>query len=214
MIVFLEHVVGLVLLLPFLPKAVSEIKSFTRRDWLISACIALVASVLGTLLFTTALSKSFGLHDFTTPIFLQKFQPIFAILLAVIFLGEHLLRRFYLGLVFALVGSYLVTFGDTLVDISLDGKFLILILSVGAALAWGSGTVLGRAMSTRASFSTLTIVRFALAIPIALIVMSVLDPSSWTIIFSSLTTQISVGSADHFVTMPLILGFVLIGLFT
>jgi len=171
MIVLLEHVIGFVLLMPFFPRAIQEVKKFSKRDWFISLAIALVASVLGTLLFTTALEKSFGLYDFTTPIFLQKFQPIFAIILAVVFLGEHLSKRFYIGFALAILGSYLVTFGSQSVDLSLSGKMLILILSLGAALAWGSGTVLGRSMTTRASFGTLTVVRFALAIPIALVVM-------------------------------------------
>lgn len=86
MIVFLEHLIGFFLLTPFLPRAFHEARSFKKRDWTISILIAVVASVLGTLLFTTALEKSFGVYDFTTPIFLQKFQPIFAIFLAVTFL--------------------------------------------------------------------------------------------------------------------------------
>ena len=59
------------------------------------------ASALATLLFTQA----FRLGDPITPQVLQKLQPLIAVLLATVILGERLRPRFALFLVPGLVGA-------------------------------------------------------------------------------------------------------------
>ena len=135
-IIFIEHVIGFILLLPFARKAFRELRKMNQKDWIVMILIAGFASVLGTFFFTHALALSFGQYDFTTPIFLQKMQPIFAITLAVALLRERLERWFIPLTVLALLGSYLVTFGWGWVGGEATGKGVIYLYSLLAALAW------------------------------------------------------------------------------
>ena len=64
-------------------------------------------SGLAPVLFTMA----FMTGNPTTVILLQKVQPLFAILLARLMLGEPLGRQYWPWFVLAMVGAYLVSFG-------------------------------------------------------------------------------------------------------
>ena len=55
-VIFFEHLIGLVILLPFVWKHLSSTKLETREWWLI-ILISILSGLLGTLWFTTALVK-------------------------------------------------------------------------------------------------------------------------------------------------------------
>src|SRR5437868_14534133 len=76
-IIFFEHLIGLVILSPFVYKYVLKTK-LTSREWWLLILIATLSGLLGTLWFTTALGK---VHFITISVvfLLQKLQPIFAI---------------------------------------------------------------------------------------------------------------------------------------
>lgn len=170
-IVFFEHLIGFLILLPLFTNYLSAFKKLVLRDWLVLIGITIVSTALGTLLFTEALKRSFELYDFATPVLLLKLQPIFVIILAAVFLKEKLTARFLALVPVALVGSYLISFGWHAVPLVLTNRTIVYLLSIGATCAWGAGTILSKAALKKLSFSEATVMRYALAIPITAIFM-------------------------------------------
>jgi drug/metabolite transporter (DMT)-like permease len=113
------------------------------------------SSALATTLFTAA----FRLGDPITPQVLQKLQPIIAVLLAGLLLGERLRPVYGAFAVPAVVGAWLLAFRDPF-SISLSSAAAA-VLAVGAAALWAAGTVLGRLASAELRFKDLTALRFA-----------------------------------------------------
>lgn len=173
-IVFTEHVIGFLLLSPLFFKAIPKIRTLTPKEWSIAILLTIVSSVAGTLLFTEALQLSFAVYDFTTPVLLQKLQPVFVIILAKLILHEKMGIRFLSLVPIALIGSYMVSFGVDGIQFQLAGKELIYLLSIGAAFCWGFGTILSKKLLEKLSFSEATSLRFLLAIPISMVAMILL----------------------------------------
>jgi drug/metabolite transporter (DMT)-like permease len=168
-IVFFEHVIGFLILIPFFVKGIPSFKKLTKKDWGVALLLTLVSSVLGTILFTESLAKAFEVFDFATPILLQKLQPVFVIGLSWLILKEKLSIKF-LGLtIIALIGSYLISFGGEAINLQFEGKELVYILAIGAAFAWGAGTIMSKYILKKLSFTEATSLRFLLAIPVSLI---------------------------------------------
>jgi drug/metabolite transporter (DMT)-like permease len=166
-IVFLEHLIGFLILSPIFFQNWKDIKKLSKGEWINFLVLTIVSSVLGGILFTQALAKSFAEFDFVTPILLQKLQPIFVIILSAMFLKEKITGRFIVFAIAALIGSYLMTFGAQMVPLTLQGKELVYVLALGAALCWGSGTILSKKALKSLNFPAATSVRFLLAIPVA-----------------------------------------------
>lgn len=169
MIVFLEHAIGFLILSPLFFRYLPTFKKLTGKDWAILVGLTVVSSALGTFLFTQALAKSFALYDFATPVLLLKLQPIFVILLAALFLKEKLTLRFLSLVPIALIGSYMISFGTAGINLTLTNRELVYLLSIGATLCWGGGTILSKAILKKLTFSEATVMRYALAVPITLI---------------------------------------------
>lgn len=168
-IVFLEHLIGFLILSPIFFQNWKAIKKLSKGEWINFIVLTIVSSVLGGILFTQALAKSFAEFDFVTPILLQKLQPVFVILLSAMFLKEKITGKFIALAITALVGSYLMTFGAQMVTLTLQGKELVYLLALGAAFCWGSGTILSKRALKTLNFPAATSVRFLLAVPIAFI---------------------------------------------
>lgn len=169
-IVFVEHIFGFLLLIPIFFRSLKTYEKLHVRDWLTAVSLALVSGVGGTTLFTLALGKSFATGDFATPVLLQKTQPIFVTLLAALLLKERLTLRFLTLVPVALIGSYMVSFGVSPIEFHLAGKELVVLLSLGASAAWGTGTILSKSLLRKLSFPQATAIRFLLTIPIAFVV--------------------------------------------
>src|SRR5512136_2058454 len=103
-IVFLEHVVLVLVLLPFLARSAGALRNLGRRDWIALSFIALGGSVAATSLFTFAIKHG----NPSVAALLQKTQPIFTLLLARWLLGEQPGRRFWFCFPLAVAGAYLV----------------------------------------------------------------------------------------------------------
>src|SRR3989344_2210017 len=86
-IVFFEHLIGLIIIAPFLWKAWTR-ETLTRKEWGVLGVVALLSGVLGTLFFTTALLKV-NFIPFSVVFLIQKLQPIFAVGMAWVVLGER-----------------------------------------------------------------------------------------------------------------------------
>lgn len=160
-LVFFEHAVLVLLTAPVLWRRRNELARLNGRDWISAGVIGGGSSTLATVLFTSA----FRYGDPTTPLLLQKIQPLVAVVAARLILGENVLPRFGWFLLGGLSGAYLIAFPDpTAVSIA---AFTPALLAAGAAALWGLGTVLGRRLTIPLSFQALTSLRFAIGLPAA-----------------------------------------------
>ena len=162
-IVLLEHLVLLLYSVPAVVLGWRFFRGLGATQWVALLVIGWGGSALATLLFTTA----FAVGNPTVVILLQKTQPLFAIALAAILLRERLGWAYWPCFAVAMVGAYLISFGDL-------GPFRVLTsadalaaaLALGAALLWGSSTVLGRLVLKDLPFHALTGARLLLAVPL------------------------------------------------
>lgn len=159
---FLEHGLNTLASLPGLVKNRAQFRTVSKAQWVGLLYIGAGASALGALLFVKgAVAMN---YNFTVAALLQKFQPLFAILLAMVFLKEKLSKRFLLLIVPALCGGYLVTFG-AVSPISLfqsAGQVSLLgpSLAIGAALLWAGGTVVGKGLMQSLNLQFVNSMRF------------------------------------------------------
>ena len=157
------------LILPWLAGALRAFAAAPRKVQLAILAIGIGASAVATTLFTAA----FALGDPVTLLVLQKLQPVIAIALAAMLLGERLTVRFPLFVVPTLVGAWLLTFPDPL-GIALTQAQAGL-LAVGAAALWAGGTVLGRYAATALATPHVTMLRLFFGLLTSFVIVLVLD---------------------------------------
>jgi len=164
-IVFWEHPLIVAVLLPFLPSAVRAFRGATPRERLALVVIGVGASAVATALFTQA----FTYGDPITPLVLQKLQPVVAVVAAAALLGERFRAQYWVFAVPALIGAWLVAFPNPL---SVAPTAVVAaLLAIGAAVLWAIGTVLGRMVSVRMASRDVTVLRFAIGLPAAAVVL-------------------------------------------
>lgn len=166
-VVFWEHLIAVVVLLPLVPAAVRAFRAAPTRDRVALLLIGAGSSALATALFTAA----FATGDALTPLVLQKLQPLVAVIAAAALLGERVRAGYWLFAVPALVGAWLVAFPDPLAvqvrELGAAG------LAIGAAVLWGSGTVLGRMVGVRTAPRDVTVLRFLVGLPASAVIVAV-----------------------------------------
>lgn len=163
-LVFLEHGLGFIILIPFLFIFKSQLKTISKKQWMTIFWVALFGGALGTTFMTKALFLT-GFKDISVVILLQKFQPIFAISLATIFLRERFPKRFYAYATIAVIAGYFVTFKDPFTINKITGAAGQMILySLLAAFAWGSSTTFGKYSLKNINYGLLAALRFGLTI--------------------------------------------------
>jgi drug/metabolite transporter (DMT)-like permease len=161
-VVFWEHAIAIALMSPFLYMERKYLKELQIGEWSAVLWVALFGGVIGTMAITKALFYV-GFIPLSVPILLQKFQPIFAIMLAMIVLKERPPKSFWKYALAAIIGSYLVTFGFQKPHFSLENKTALAAgFGLLAAFSWGSSTVFGRRVLQRANFRLSTYLRFLL----------------------------------------------------
>jgi drug/metabolite transporter (DMT)-like permease len=166
-IIFFEHLIGLIILLPFVYKQIFK-THFSGKDYFLLILIAILSGLLGTLWFTTALLKVHFI-SFSVVFLLQKLQPIFAISTASIFLKEKLDKRYIVWAILALVSAYFVTFKNGIVNLSTgEGTIIAAIYALGAAVAWGSSTTFSKMLLNKIRPEVSTFFRFLFTVLIAL----------------------------------------------
>ncbi len=163
-IVLYEHAIIALLLSPWIVPAFRALARSGRSTIAAMVIVGGGSSVLATTLFTMA----FAAGDPITPQVLQQLQPVFAVVLAVVLLGERLTGRFAWFALPALTGAWLLAFADPLgVEVH---TVTAAALAVGAAALWAAGTVLGRFAGARLATTHVTTLRFTIALPVALLV--------------------------------------------
>ena len=167
-IVFGEHVVLVLVLLPVVVAALPAVWRAGPRYVVAAVVVGAGSSALATILFTQAFVDG----DPVTPVVLQKVQPLVAVSLAAVMLGERPRPRFGLFLLGGLAGTWLMAFPSPF-DVSLHGQAPVLYALMAAAL-WALGTVLGRFLALELPFQQVTALRFAFGLPAALAAVLVL----------------------------------------
>ena len=170
LIISLEHAIGALIFLPLLIKGLNEIYSLNQRGWISVFWISICGGVLGTFFYTKALSYVEYI-DLSVVVLLQKFQPIFAIALAAVILKEKITKRFFMLAVAAIIGGYLITFGNNPIENWNDKTIIASLLALLAAFSWGSSTVLGKHALNQISFMTITSLRLTITAAITLFII-------------------------------------------
>ena len=171
-IVVIEDALITLFLLAFLLRGIRELRRLDRRGWIAIILIAVGPQAVATILFT----KSFSYGHYAETFVLQQTQPLIAILLAWLILGERRRPWFWPTAALAIVGVYMVVFAQNLTAPFSDlqhGRLEAGLYALGAAALWASGTVLGRLVLGKLSFTTTTALRFTLALPVLLLIVLV-----------------------------------------
>jgi drug/metabolite transporter (DMT)-like permease len=195
-IVFLEHCVLSIVLLPSLLASRREVQRLGWKEWISLIFIAVGGSVAATSLFT--FSIKYGNPSVT--VLLQKTQPVFATLLARWSLGEKPGRWFWYGFGPAIAGAYLVSAPEwpSIVSFGSGGSASVL-AALGASMLWGMSTVFGRYVAGRLSVPVITGLRFVVALPVLALLYFTQPPGEQAL-------PHSVGSASSIIAMALIPG--------
>ncbi|USB32698.1 DMT family transporter [Paenibacillus sp. YPG26] len=178
-VVFVEHLLLCLYAIPVVWIGRRQLQTLNFKQWGAILFISWGASGAANIFFTAAFQYG---HP-SVVLLLQKLQPIIVLITARILLKEKLPRTFGIELLIALAGTYLLTFGFTTPfhDVTPE-KVIGSLLSIGAAVLWGGGTVAGRYLLGKVSFETLAGSRFLFALPfMAMLVAS--EGSSWSHMF-------------------------------
>jgi drug/metabolite transporter (DMT)-like permease len=164
-VVFWEHLILAVVTAPLVVRFFRARPSLAVIDVVALLLVGVGASAVATMLFTEA----FSYGDPTTPLLLQKLQPVIAILGAYVLLRERLLPRYGIYFVLAVGSAYLISFADP-TNVSLN-ELAPALLAIGAAALWGLGTVLGRHLTAKIEPHQLTALRFAIGLPASFVIV-------------------------------------------
>jgi drug/metabolite transporter, DME family len=197
-IVFGEHVLLVLLTLPFLGAALLAVVRLGWRHVLAAVVIGAGSSALATILFTQAFVDG---HDFVTPVVLQKVQPIVAVVFAGVILGERPRRSFAFFFVPALVGAWLMGVPHPFHP-SVHGLKPTL-YALGAAGLWALGTVLGRYLARDMRFEHVATLRFAFGLAGAAVALLVLGAPAFA----------SVHDSFWIAVLAVVTGFLALGLY-
>ena len=197
-IVFGEHVLLVLLTLPFLGAAFVAVIRLGWRHVLAAVVIGAGSSALATILFTQAFVDG---HDFVTPVVLQKIQPIIAVLCAGVILGERPRRSFAFFFVPALIGAWLMGVKHPFHP-SVHGLKPTL-YALGAAALWALGTVLGRYLARDMRFEHVATLRFTFGLAGSAVALLVLHASAFA----------SVHDSFWIAVLAVVTGFLALGLY-
>ncbi|MHB1501743.1 MAG: DMT family transporter [Candidatus Dormibacteria bacterium] len=168
-IVLVEDLLIALCFVPFAGTVISELRGAPWRTWLALAAIAAGPQAFATVLFTRSLNYATTPGAESEVYLLYLLQPVFGLALAWLVLGERRPRSFWPLAATALVGAALI------VTAQLPGvptaQIMAALFVLGAVVLWAAGTVLGRLALSSVSFTTTSAMRFALALPILLILM-------------------------------------------
>lgn len=170
-VVFILHLlpfIGMTLL--FGKDEIRNISRLSKSDIFYFFCIAFFGGSLGTLAIVKALFLV-NFQHLTVVTLLQKLQPIFAIILARIILGEKLKKSYLFWGAIALIGGYFLTFEFNLPKVVGENLMLAAFYSILAAFSFGSATVFGKRVLKNSSFRTALYLRYFLTSTIMFIIV-------------------------------------------
>jgi len=167
-VVFYEHLLGFLILLPFVVKDLPLLKTLRRQDLLAFIWISIMSGVLGTVLYTSALGQV-NFIQYSVVVLLQQIEPLIALIFAWVILKEKITPKFLVWAIPAVIAAYLVSFPTLSVNISQQsGQIKAMLMAIGAAFAWGSSTAFSRFALLKYPYKLALAVRFGLTLPFAL----------------------------------------------
>lgn len=170
-IVFYEHLAGLILLLPVFWQQRTAFTQLTKKEVSNIMLIALFSGLLGTLWFTTALLKV-NFIPFSVVFLLQKLQPIFVIIAAAAILKERITKKYILYAGVALAAAYFVTFPNGVINFQTGaGTITAALYALGAAAVWGTSTIFSKLALRTKPDQVVTSLRFGFTTVFALVVI-------------------------------------------
>ena len=162
LVVFFESTLVTVILTPFFIHKFKELKSLKAKDWLAFVGVALFGGAIGTMAITKALFFV-NFVNLSIVILIQKLQPVFAILLAALFLRERPPRQFFAWAGLAIIGAYFMTFGLNPPNFDTGDKTVVAALfALLAAFSFGYSTVLSKRALRNVDFGLGTYIRFSI----------------------------------------------------
>lgn len=201
-VVFFEHLIGAIIIAPFLYRA-WKTETLSRKEWGAITLVALLSGVLGTLFFTTALLKV-NFISFSVVFLIQKLQPIFTITTAALVLRERVTKDYMIWAGLALVAGYFVTFPNGIVNTGEGGAYITAAgFALLAAIAWGSSTAFSRYTLLGHSNTFITGLRFLITVPFALLFVFALGatPSLSAITLPQLSTLLLIALSTGMVAL-------------
>ncbi len=172
-VVFIEHLLWVIVLSPFLFFWIKKVVKMKRKDFISLLWVCFFWGLIWTLTITEAFFSAYRWEaTLSTIIILQKLQPVFALSMAAILLREKLSKRFYFWAFVSIVSAYFIAFGSLWKDIfnvnilNLPAFFAIL-----AAFAFGSSTVFWKTLVNDLGFKLTTSLRFTLTSLLALVAL-------------------------------------------
>jgi drug/metabolite transporter (DMT)-like permease len=170
-VVFMLHALPFLGMQFVLFREYRELGTLTRGDLCYFFLIALFGGAIGTLAIVKALFLVQFKH-LTVVALLQKLQPVFAILLARILLGERLGKQFLLWTAIALTGGYLLTF-ETHLPVTVNSRQMLPAAGYAllAAFSFGSATVFGKRVLNKVNFQTALFFRYGFTTLIMLVIV-------------------------------------------
>ena len=170
--VFMLHITASVFLAYFFITRKSELKKLDKKDWRAFILTGLFGGAIGTMAIVAAIINVHSNHlNISVVLLLQKLQPIFAILLAFLWLRERPKKTFYLWAAVALIGSYFLTFGFGKPDFGAQGMLVPALLAVLAAFSFGSSTVFSKKAITKISHGLGTSLRFFITTGVMVVII-------------------------------------------
>ena len=155
-LVFFEHVIGVLILLPMLLWNWKAMQGLSRRAWSWILVSAVVGSAFGTVFFTASLARI----NISVANVLLNLQPVWSVMVARYFLKERTAPGFPLWAALAMASGIVI--GIEHFD---AGRFHVadpmgLLFVLGTILCWGTATVAGRALMMETPLGVAAPLRF------------------------------------------------------
>ena len=180
-----EHLLLALYAIPAVVLGWRQLRTLNAGQWTALLVIGWGGSAIATILFTVGIGDAFTLlftpghaaeggNALNTVFLLQQVQPLLAVLTAFFVLRERLTIWYAPIFVAGAIGAYLVAFGQQgalLSPFSSLGhaQAHFALFALGAAALWGASTAMGRLLSDKLSFTTLTGARFLAALVLLLV---------------------------------------------
>lgn len=159
-IVFIESLVGLIFVVPFLIKNRAELKQLSKFEWAIAGFIGGIGMTVAGYLQTACIQKATpGLFSF-----FQIFQPLFVIYMAHVFLKEKVDNMYVYWGIWVILSAILMFSVDLeLMFASSDFIFSDIMIALMTMLIWGTCTILSKKFLHNRSAMTLVGLRWFFA---------------------------------------------------
>ncbi|MGM0612158.1 MAG: DMT family transporter [Bacteroidota bacterium] len=161
-VVFMLHLLPFVLMQFFLFNRYKIIRKINVSDFSAFFLVALFGGAIGTMAIVKALFLV-NFQELSVVVLLQKLQPVFAILLAALVLGERVKGNFFFWATVAIIASYFLTFGWELPHVTQnENTALAAVFAMLAAFSFAMATVMSKKVMYKYDFKTATFIRYGL----------------------------------------------------